>query len=99
MFMVARFFQLVFCRPRTYLNVLSLCLYLGREEKDTEEERRVRAGYDAIKGSAVNPVLREGNSDRRAARAVKSYAMNTIETANELYILLFVTVLQKEKEL
>ncbi|MGB0439721.1 MAG: NADP-dependent isocitrate dehydrogenase, partial [Paracoccaceae bacterium] len=36
----------------------------------------VRARYDAIKGSAVNPVLREGNSDRRAAKAVKSFAQN-----------------------
>ncbi|MEL7092943.1 MAG: NADP-dependent isocitrate dehydrogenase [Pseudomonadota bacterium] len=44
------------------------------EEPQTEAERDVRARYDAIKGSAVNPVLREGNSDRRAARAVKSFA-------------------------
>ncbi|WP_138468603.1 NADP-dependent isocitrate dehydrogenase [Poseidonocella sp. HB161398] len=41
----------------------------------TDEEKSVRARYDAIKGSAVNPVLREGNSDRRAAGAVKAYAM------------------------
>ncbi|MEQ3626576.1 MAG: NADP-dependent isocitrate dehydrogenase [Celeribacter sp.] len=45
------------------------------EAPSTDEERDVRARYDAIKGSAVNPVLREGNSDRRAAKAVKSYAM------------------------
>ena len=38
-------------------------------------EKSVKARYDAVKGSAVNPVLREGNSDRRAARAVKNYAM------------------------
>ncbi len=44
------------------------------EEPTTEAEKAVRAKYDAIKGSAVNPVLREGNSDRRAARAVKAYA-------------------------
>ena len=44
------------------------------EEPSTDEEKSVRARYDAIKGSAVNPVLREGNSDRRAARAVKKYA-------------------------
>ncbi|SEF77559.1 NADP-dependent isocitrate dehydrogenase [Jhaorihella thermophila] len=44
------------------------------EEPETDEERDIRARYDAIKGSAVNPVLREGNSDRRAARAVKEYA-------------------------
>src|SRR5881275_184973 len=40
----------------------------------TEEEREVRARYDKVKGSAVNPVLREGNSDRRAADSVKQYA-------------------------
>ena len=40
----------------------------------TDEERDVKARYDSIKGSAVNPVLREGNSDRRAPRAVKEYA-------------------------
>ncbi|WP_425045195.1 NADP-dependent isocitrate dehydrogenase [Primorskyibacter sp. S87] len=44
------------------------------EEPSTDEEKAVRARYDAIKGSAVNPVLREGNSDRRAARAVKNFA-------------------------
>ncbi|MEO0634265.1 MAG: NADP-dependent isocitrate dehydrogenase, partial [Pseudomonadota bacterium] len=44
------------------------------EEPQSDAERDVRARYDAIKGSAVNPVLREGNSDRRAARAVKSFA-------------------------
>ncbi|MEM1234937.1 MAG: NADP-dependent isocitrate dehydrogenase, partial [Pseudomonadota bacterium] len=40
----------------------------------TDAEKAVRAKYDTIKGSAVNPVLREGNSDRRAAAAVKNYA-------------------------
>ena len=45
------------------------------EEATTAEKKSIRARYDAIKGSAVNPVLREGNSDRRAARAVKNYAM------------------------
>lgn len=44
------------------------------ESPRTEEEREIRARYDRIKGSAVNPVLREGNSDRRAARSVKEYA-------------------------
>ncbi len=44
------------------------------EDPASEEEKEVRRRYDAIKGSAVNPVLREGNSDRRAARAVKNYA-------------------------
>ncbi|WP_080796348.1 NADP-dependent isocitrate dehydrogenase [Corynebacterium pacaense] len=40
----------------------------------TDEDRDIRARYDAVKGSAVNPVLREGNSDRRAPRAVKNFA-------------------------
>ena len=40
----------------------------------TEEEKKVKASYDKIKGSAVNPVLREGNSDRRAPKPVKAYA-------------------------
>ncbi|CUK12355.1 Isocitrate dehydrogenase [NADP] [Shimia thalassica] len=46
------------------------------EEPSTDEEKAIRARFDAIKGSAVNPVLREGNSDRRAAKAVKNYAQN-----------------------
>ena len=44
------------------------------DDPDTDEERDVRARYDRVKGSAVNPVLREGNSDRRAPAAVKKYA-------------------------
>ncbi|MCX3058765.1 NADP-dependent isocitrate dehydrogenase [Streptomyces beihaiensis] len=44
------------------------------DEPKTDEERDVRARYDKVKGSAVNPVLREGNSDRRAPAAVKNYA-------------------------
>jgi len=44
------------------------------EEPKTDAEKDARARYDAIKGSAVNPVLREGNSDRRAAKAVKNFA-------------------------
>ncbi|MGA9412861.1 MAG: NADP-dependent isocitrate dehydrogenase, partial [Roseobacter sp.] len=44
------------------------------EDPQTDAEKEARARYDAIKGSAVNPVLREGNSDRRAAQAVKNYA-------------------------
>ena len=40
----------------------------------TDEQRAIQARYNKIKGSAVNPVLREGNSDRRAPRAVKEYA-------------------------
>jgi isocitrate dehydrogenase len=44
------------------------------EEPATDEEKAAKAKYDKIKGSAVNPVLREGNSDRRAPKAVKEYA-------------------------
>ncbi|WP_293848375.1 NADP-dependent isocitrate dehydrogenase [uncultured Brevibacterium sp.] len=44
------------------------------EEPSTDEERDIRSRYDRVKGSAVNPVLREGNSDRRAPKAVKQYA-------------------------
>lgn len=44
------------------------------EEPGTDEEKKVKAVYDTIKGSAVNPVLREGNSDRRAPKAVKAFA-------------------------
>ena len=40
----------------------------------TDEEKEIKAKYDKVKGSAVNPVLREGNSDRRAPKAVKEYA-------------------------
>jgi len=44
------------------------------DEPATDEERDVRARYDRVKGSAVNPVLRQGNSDRRAPKAVKDFA-------------------------
>ncbi len=44
------------------------------DEPRTHDERDARARYDSVKGSAVNPVLREGNSDRRAPAAVKNYA-------------------------
>jgi isocitrate dehydrogenase len=44
------------------------------ENPSTDEQRDVRARYDKVKGSAVNPVLREGNSDRRAPASVKAYA-------------------------
>ena len=46
------------------------------DEPKTDEERDARARYDKVKGSAVNPVLREGNSDRRAPASVKNYARN-----------------------
>jgi len=44
------------------------------ESPATPEEKEIRAKYDKVKGSAVNPVLREGNSDRRAPLSVKAYA-------------------------
>lgn len=44
------------------------------ENPSNEQEKEIKARYDKVKGSAVNPVLREGNSDRRAPRAVKEYA-------------------------
>ncbi|WP_424963286.1 NADP-dependent isocitrate dehydrogenase [Ekhidna sp.] len=43
-------------------------------EPKTDEEKDIKARYDKVKGSAVNPVLREGNSDRRAPKAVKNFA-------------------------
>jgi len=53
------------------------------EEPSTDAEKAIGARYDAIKGSAVNPVLREGNSDRRAARAVKNYAQKNPHSMGE----------------
>ncbi|MDX1277778.1 NADP-dependent isocitrate dehydrogenase [Oceanihabitans sediminis] len=44
------------------------------DEPKTAEEKDIKSRYDKVKGSAVNPVLREGNSDRRAPKAVKNYA-------------------------
>lgn len=44
------------------------------DEPATDEEKDARSRYDSVKGSAVNPVLREGNSDRRAPKAVKNFA-------------------------
>ena len=46
------------------------------ETPTTDAEKAIRVTYDTLKGSAVNPVLREGNSDRRAAVAVKNYAQS-----------------------
>ncbi len=46
------------------------------DEPSNDEEKDIKARYDKVKGSAVNPVLREGNSDRRAPKAVKEYAKN-----------------------
>ncbi|MDC6389544.1 NADP-dependent isocitrate dehydrogenase [Maribacter sp. PR1] len=50
------------------------------DDPKTDEEKEIKAKYDKIKGSAVNPVLREGNSDRRAPRAVKNYAKKNPHT-------------------
>ena len=47
---------------------------------NNDKEIEVQAKYNKIKGSAVNPVLREGNSDRRAPKAVKNYAKNNRTT-------------------
>src|SRR3954452_11241508 len=44
------------------------------DEPDDDEQREIRSRYDKVKGSAVNPVLRQGNSDRRAPAPVKEYA-------------------------
>jgi isocitrate dehydrogenase len=44
------------------------------DDPQSDEDKEIRARYDKVKGSAVNPVLREGNSDRRAPASVKSYA-------------------------
>jgi isocitrate dehydrogenase len=46
------------------------------EEPQNEQEKDIKARYDKVKGSAVNPVLRQGNSDRRASASVKQYAKN-----------------------
>src|SRR5690606_24665719 len=46
-------------------------------------EKEIRAKYDKVKGSAVNPVLREGNSDRRAPKAVKNYAKKNPHSMGE----------------
>ncbi|MDB4344358.1 NADP-dependent isocitrate dehydrogenase [bacterium] len=46
------------------------------EDPKSDREKEIKARYNKIKGSAVNPVLREGNSDRRAPKAVKQYARN-----------------------
>ncbi len=47
-----------------------------QDSPNGDEEKEIKSKYDSIKGSAVNPVLREGNSDRRAPSAVKNYAKN-----------------------
>lgn len=53
------------------------------EDPKTDEDKDIKARYDKIKGSAVNPVLREGNSDRRAPKAVKNYAKKNPHSMGE----------------
>lgn len=53
------------------------------EDPQNDVEREIQARYDMIKGSAVNPVLREGNSDRRAPKAVKEYAKKNPQRMGE----------------
>ncbi len=53
------------------------------EDPKTDAEKEIQAAYDRVKGSAVNPVLREGNSDRRAPKAVKEYAKKNPHSMGE----------------
>ncbi|WGO96821.1 NADP-dependent isocitrate dehydrogenase [Saccharophagus degradans] len=53
------------------------------EEPKDEKEASIKARYDSVKGSAVNPVLREGNSDRRAPASVKAYAQKNPHSMGE----------------
>jgi isocitrate dehydrogenase len=53
------------------------------ESVNTDEEKSIKTRYDKIKGSAVNPVLREGNSDRRAPKAVKEFARRNPHSMGE----------------
>ena len=53
------------------------------ETPEDEDEQNIKSRYDKVKGSAVNPVLREGNSDRRAPGAVKRYAQNNPHSMGE----------------
>ena len=56
------------------LQAKGFCIPVYPESPHTDEEIEIQARYNKVKGSAVNPVLREGNSDRRAPKAVKNYA-------------------------
>ena len=53
------------------------------ESPGDDNEKQIKSKYDKIKGSAVNPVLREGNSDRRAPKSVKNYAKNNPHSMGE----------------
>mgnify|MGYP000313930638 CR=1 FL=1 len=56
------------------LQILGFAIPNYPDVAQNSEEKAIKASYDKVKGSAVNPVLREGNSDRRAPKAVKNYA-------------------------
>ena len=66
--------QLIACIKELQDNGFALPDY--PDSPKTQEEEAIKVAYDRVKGSAVNPILREGNSDRRAATAVKQYAKN-----------------------
>ncbi|MDQ8207033.1 NADP-dependent isocitrate dehydrogenase [Coraliomargarita sp. SDUM461003] len=66
--------QLIACIKELQAQGFALPDYPSDAKSD--EEKAIQAAYDRVRGSAVNPVLREGNSDRRAAAAVKQYAKN-----------------------
>ncbi|WP_299365866.1 NADP-dependent isocitrate dehydrogenase [Winogradskyella sp.] len=53
------------------------------EDPSNDSEKEIKARYDKVKGSAVNPILREGNSDRRAPKAVKNYAKKNPHSMGE----------------
>lgn len=53
------------------------------DDPQTDDEKAIQEKYDIVKGSAVNPVLREGNSDRRAPKAVKEYAKQNPHSMGE----------------
>ena len=65
--------QLIACIKELQANGFVLPDY---PDSQIQRKESIKAAYDRVKGSAVNPVLREGNSDRRAALAVKQYAKN-----------------------
>ncbi len=65
------------------LQALGYALPNYPEEVITDEDKKVLALYNKVKGSAVNPVLREGNSDRRAPKAIKNYARKNPHSMGE----------------
>ena len=56
------------------------------EDPSDDDQRDIRERYDRVKGSAVNPVLREGNSDRRAPASAKPYARQHPHSMGELVV-------------